>query len=644
MAATCNVRWCRLGAVLAGSAARHRARGLLERVSVGCAVSSLAVVPTRALRAQSVDDGQAQRSETMAYRIDFSAGKMAVDGQGEQLELSDHVTVTVDRYRLTSEKLTLRRGPHGLEVRGEGCVALCPCEDAPMTLGFGAATVAPPTDLLIEDPTVRVGGVPVLWLPYLWLRSPERMGLLPPRLAWRGEDGLLAGAGVHLPWGTRRAAHASWGAADVAVSGYTKGGAEVVTRVGTPNSSSRVRWDYLDSSVAEIDSHGASSLGSTTGAWSVTALRGRRGRTGTPELGPAAMRYDRAELSALRVTSNSSLRVGFRGIATRAGPLDELGLVGPVGSVGTGAALGEFGTTDAYAQVWTASGPGASASSSVLQGAGLGADARPGPLCANVYARERALALTMSDTNGAAMVVGAGSEMSVPLVRRYGEQSAPAWHWVEPYARFDGAVGVDRGAAPTPLPSGSRWLSALVGVRNAIEWYRAGSASELTLSAGWLGLDARAIRALAMSMTASGDVIATDVSLDWLPDERSAGSVSRVRIGAAEGVVLDARVEGRHGRQAIAVRWFDRDVWDAPWNGWYSEPGWSAGSSLLVPWTRWLASAVAADYDLTADRSLGERGGLAYRHPCGCLALIAQAGRRLGRRGFDASLTLDLLP
>jgi hypothetical protein len=619
-------------------------RAPARRALVGCCAACLAVVATRAARAESRDGGPSRQNATAAYRVDFAAGKMVVDAKTEQLELSDHVTVTVDRYRLTSDKLTLRRGPHGVEVQGEGRVALCPCENAPVTLGFGAATVAPPTDLLIEDPTVRVGGVPVLWLPYLWLRSPERMGLLPPRLAWRGEDGLLAGAGVHLPWGSRQPAHTRSSSADVTLSGYAKGGAEIVARVGTPRSSSRVRWDHLQSSLAEIDSRGASSLGSTTAAWSVTALRGRRGRAGTLELQPAAVRYDRAEVSALRVTSTSLLGVGLRGIATRAGPLDELGLVGPVGSVGTGTALGDFGTADAYAQTWTASGPGADAASSVLEGARFGADARPGPLSSNVYLRERALALTTSGTSGAAMAVGGGCEASLPLMRRYGGESTPTLHWVEPYARADGAIGADRGEAAIPLPSGSRWLSALVGLRNAIEWYEAGSASELILSAGWLGLGERATRALAMRMTASGAVVATDVSLAWLPDERASSSVSRVRIGSREGVVLDARVEGRHGRQAIVVRWFDRDVWDAPWNGWYSEPGWSAGSGILVPWTRWLASVVSADYDLTADRSLGERGGLAYRHPCGCLALVAQAGRRLGRKGFDASLTLDLLP
>ena len=49
---------------------------------------------------------------------------------------------------------------------------------------------------------------------------------LPPRLAWRGADGLLAGPGVHLPWvesGGRLAA------LDIYVSGYSSGGAELAT-------------------------------------------------------------------------------------------------------------------------------------------------------------------------------------------------------------------------------------------------------------------------------------------------------------------------------------------------------------------------------------------------------------------------------
>lgn len=606
-----------------------------------CYAMGLVAVPTHAAEGAPGNDSAPGPAR---YRVDFSAGKMVADGKSEHIELYDDVSVTVDRYRLTSEKLTLRRGPYGVTVEGEGCVAFCPCENAPVTLGFGAATVAPPTDLWIEDPTVRVGGIPVLWLPYLWLRSPDRLGLLPPRLAWRASDGLLAGAGVHIPWGTRRAANTRPSSLDLMASGYTKGGAELALRVGTPSSSTRVRWDHLGSSLVEMDSRGASSLGSTTGAWSVTALRGQRARTRTLELEPAAMRYDRAELSALRLSSNEVVGIGLRGIAPRAGPLDEFGLVGPVAFASAGAALGDFGASDAHVEAWTGSARGDGASTSVHQGAGLRLDGRPGPLAGNVYARERSLAVVTSRTNGAAVAVGAGSEVSLPLVRPYGDARAPAWHWVEPFARADGALGYSVGDVSIPLVSGTRWASALVGIRNAVEWDRTRSAAQLTLTAGWLGLAQRQSPAAVARIGASGESVATDVTVAGLPDDRSLIGVSRVRLGFPADVVVDARVEGRQGTQASTLRWLDRDVWDAPWNGWYHLPGWSAGGGLRVPWTLWLASVVSVDYDLTADRWLGERAGLAYRHPCGCLALVGQAGHRLGRRGLDASVTLDLMP
>jgi hypothetical protein len=103
-------------------------------------------------------------------------------------------------------------------------------------------------------------------------------------------------------------------------------------------------------------------------------------------------------------------------------------------------------------------------------------------------------------------------------------------------------------------------------------------------------------------------------------------------------------VEGRSGPSASRARWLDPDVWDAPWTGWYSLSGWSAGVDLVVPWTAWLAASVSVDHDLSADRWLGQRSSVAYRHPCGCLAVVGEVGRRLGREGIDASFTLDLVP
>ena len=45
------------------------------------------------------------------------------------------------------------------------------------------------------------------------------------------------------------------------------------------------------------------------------------------------------------------------------------------------------------------------------------------------------------------------------------------------------------------------------------------------------------------------------------------------------------------------------------------------------------------DEELLAVRSFAR-----YRHGCGCLAVAAFGSKRTGRAGFDAGLTLDLMP
>jgi hypothetical protein len=43
------------------------------------------------------------------------------------------------------------------------------------------------------------------------------------------------------------------------------------------------------------------------------------------------------------------------------------------------------------------------------------------------------------------------------------------------------------------------------------------------------------------------------------------------------------------------------------------------------------------DYDLTHDTLLAVRGAVAYRHPCGCLAVTLWGGSRLGRGASQTS-------
>src|SRR5207244_11312844 len=87
---------------------------------------------------------------------------------------SPHASVSSSRSRVHRHLLSFpTRRSSDLVVKGPGRVALCPCPDPPITLGFTTAR-ASPADLVVENPTLRAGGVPVAWLPYFWLRSDRK--------------------------------------------------------------------------------------------------------------------------------------------------------------------------------------------------------------------------------------------------------------------------------------------------------------------------------------------------------------------------------------------------------------------------------------------------------------------------------------
>ena len=144
----------------------------------------------------------AQAAAARGEEVRFAADRLDLDPKLSRLELRGRVFVAFDRYRLTGDRLRIGKTPRGVEVDGTGSVAFCPCVEPPVTVGFTWARIGP-TDLVLQNPVLRVGGVPVFWLPYLWMRSPRRVGLLPINVAWRGDDGLLLGSGVHVPIGER---------------------------------------------------------------------------------------------------------------------------------------------------------------------------------------------------------------------------------------------------------------------------------------------------------------------------------------------------------------------------------------------------------------------------------------------------------
>lgn len=594
------------------------------------------------LGSSSLVHAQPAEQPRPTYWVDFEAGKVVVEPEQNVLQLEEDVAIKVHRYRLTSERLVLRRGPRGIVVDGEGRVAFCPCPDPPVTIGFSEATVAPPTDLLIEDPTLRVGDVPILWLPYLWLRAPDRLGMLPPRVAWRGDEGLLVGTGVHVPLGGLDD-EGQADAVDLYASGYLQGGFELEARASTETTSTRARFDHLRQSLLAIDARG--SVSGRTGAalaWRMDAIRGERGRRGTLSLEEASRRWDRVELAALGAEHAAVLGVGARGLAERGGEIDAPGSAGPAAHAGLGAALGEVGALDAWLAARSLDRRDGAASSVAEQRGELSLAARPGPFGSELVLAEGALLDSRVDDASGLVWAGAGARLGLPLVRAYGTRD-PLLHRVEPFVRGSGRWTSERGTLAVVEPLARHDVaSASGGIRTTLGRYGARQGGSLELEGGAAGAVDTLEPVLAATALADADAFGLGGSAHWVPDERIAAS-GRARAGRVDALHLAVSADGRAGAEPLPARLLGADLVPVH-SGWFDREGWTLGSELGVPWTRWLASALAADYDLTRDELLGIRGSLGYRHPCGCLAALAWAGHRLGRDGVDAWLTVDLLP
>ena len=87
-----------------------------------------------------------------------------------------------------------------------------------------------------------------MYLPWFWMRSDEKVGLLPPDVAYRGQDGFFAGGGVHLPWKDRGVRQAL----DLRGGGYLEGGFVADVRLRSPIAATKIRFDRLPGARAPV--------------------------------------------------------------------------------------------------------------------------------------------------------------------------------------------------------------------------------------------------------------------------------------------------------------------------------------------------------------------------------------------------------
>jgi hypothetical protein len=577
-------------------------------------------------------------------RVRFQADRLELDPRLEKLDLRGHVVVTADRYRFTSDGVQIEKTPRGVLVDGTGRVAFCPCPEPPVTLEFRSALVAPPTDLLLEQPTLRVGGVPVFWLPWVWLRSSRRVGLLPLKAAYLGKDGFLFGSGVNAPLSRDDTL-------ELGAAAYVRGGVDLEGRLFTPETTTSIRWDYLRQSFIAADVLGAASPDSRLSvAWSVSALRGERALNGPILLEDAALREDRVRATSGLSDGSGLFLVGLtaRADANRGGSLGTLGAFGPGAHAGFGAPLGTAGVVDADVETETLEPPSGPAESFLTEHSELGVAGHAGAVGLTARASSRALVTVEERSSGHVAAGGVDAEATLPLVKRLGSPELPLEHWITPFAT--GLAGAADSHAPSiavPVADNGAFYAASAGVRTSFgETAGRRSAVSVSIRAGVFGEHVPSNPEPAVAWTLGGRVrfAALRVEGVFVAERPYASSNDGLlRIGAEGGPFLSVRASERNGDVPVLARLF-AEGWNAPWVPWFSQVARTAGAGVGIPWTRFLTTAADADYDFLDRALLGIRGNASYRHPCGCLAVTLWGAHRLGRPGVDAWVAVDLMP
>ncbi|MBX3230176.1 MAG: hypothetical protein KIT84_24915 [Labilithrix sp.] len=624
------------------------------------------------------------------------AESVSFDAKERSIELYGDVRIDAAPFHLRSDRIRLARTKWGIEADGRGRLAFCPCLGTPLTIEFEKAIVAPPGELFLKSPKLEVYGVPVMYLPWFWMRGSEKVGLLPPDVAYRGQDGLFLGGGVHLPWRERGGASE---ALDLRAGTYVPGnvgpGVVVDVRLRTPLGHTKVRWDRLVGANAPVldvpgssrdrraddglvvDSRGASTSELATVAWDADVLRGRRGVVATTDLDTAAKPWDRAVASAALRSSAIAVESGMRAVTRRGGDLTAVEAVGPFAALrSSGAALdaiawdatvegGALRVAGAAADPTASTGPAApTASTAASTGAAastpdtvsyaraeLGALVAKtlGPIAASLSARGAGDVVAENARTGSDRTASARLRFGVPFARAFTppdhdphDRNDPVLHVIEPFA--EAAVLDARGAAllgTRPGRGGAvvRGTAPITDAGISSSLGRWATRDALTVSAsGGVAYGARPTALVRARAAATSTYAGIDAESGLTTD--GSAVVGRARVGRADGVRFVANVATRTGLDPVLAR----ALTDAPLEpaaGFLARRGTTGGATAVIPWMHALTTSIGADADATTRELVAVRGGFDLRDRCGCVTLHANGSHRVGRDGVDVWITLD---
>lgn len=666
------------------------------RTTAACLATIVVLVASRdgfareaaALHEDDPEDLTELEEETFGSRgfLRTRAESVSFDAKERSLELSGNVRLDAPPFHLRSQHLKLARTRYGVEADGSGRLAFCPCLGTPVTIEFEKAIVAPPGELFLKSPKLEIYGVPVMYLPWFWLRSDEKVGVLPPDVAYRGQDGFYAGAGLHLPWKDRGARQAL----DLRGGAYLNGGFVADARLRSPVAATAIRYDRLVGARAPVlpvpgssadtdaddglfvDARGASNDDRTTVAWDVDVLRGRRGVAATSELDAASKPWDRAGLSGAVRLGPVISETGVRAVTRRGGDLLAVEASGPFMALRSSGAIASGVTYDIGVEGGALRVSGTAASLAATQPPSITPDtvsyARAevgalaattiGPLAVSLHARGAGDVAAEGRRNGSDRAATVRLRLAVPLARAFAsseadphERNDPVVHVIEPFveaaalhAKGDVILGSLPGRGLGSLEGTAPITDA--GFRSTIGRWGRHEAIEIAAATG-----AAYGASVASTVTpiARGRASAT---LSWLGAQvdtghvvggegsRGGAAVARLRLGRNDGPRVLVNVATRDGLDPILARALTEAAVESP-AGFLSREGTTGGAGLVIPWGRAITTSVGADADATSQELVAARGGIELRDRCNCLTLRANGSHRIGRSGVDLWLALD---
>jgi hypothetical protein len=593
---------------------------------------------------EAVQMGQSSGADTdlrlPARQIELHAGHVEIEGPLKRLSLSEGVELTVHRYRVTADRLTLERIPQGIRVDGDGRMSFCQCASSPLTVGFSRGTVAPPTDLLLQNATFRACGLPVFWLPTYWVRSPNKLGISTPTLAWRASDGPLIGTGIHVPLSFD--AETNDGALETLVGAYLLGGVDLGMQLRTPRTTSAVRWDYRERSMLGMDASGYRHWPNHVSlSWRLDSWRGQRVRTGPVSFEVATRSYDRLRTEVAFGDGQSLYALGFHGDVVRATPLAQTGQLGPAARWGVGVALGDWGRVDSSLSIIGRLRRLESGNAVAMHSSDLSIDMRPSPASVRWMLHERWMMGSGAQRTYDSGLLGSELRIGLPFVAEFGSGPTTFAHWLEPFAVGTAAYAGHSSAygrmAPGPV------ATAQLGLLNTFGYPADSTATSLQLRAGSIAAGDERSHAFAARFLSSGNWLALGGNVGWAGGDVWLSNV-RVRTGRMDQVAIRSRLEGRGRTDPTQVRWLLDEAW-SPWGlSWFSRTGWLIGEDLDIAFGHQVAFTTGFAYDVGHGTFVSEQASAAYRHPCGCLAASTRTDWRVGRGGWDVLVALDLMP